>query len=289
MANPADIVRTISGKGEIRITDDFQDTSSIFLYVQVLRKSTNVSINYTWNPDKSFYAHVAFCIDDFVLQTYDVNFEQQAFQVWDGMSAQNLLATKCLASQLIPGESLIAQMEYNSFQANKIKFECFASTALKLTLKGDALDVCLEEHKRPQPPPPPPPPLPQVPPGTPVQVSPGYDDPQGDADTDPFPADEEESGNQGETCQAYNVVYSYTATSDGSPPNRIENQIINLWGEIGAIRAGRDANNDPQILIECRDLADFQPCGDFAEYGVNTLIGAGLSVTFSDPTIDSIN
>jgi hypothetical protein len=190
MANPTDIVRTISGKGEIRIPGEFQDTASIFLYVQVLRKVRTPSINFTWNPDRSFYAHVAFCIDNFVLQTYDVDFENQVFQVWDGMSAQNLLAIKCLASQLIPNEGLIAQMEYNTFQANKIKFECFGSTALQLTLKGDALDVCLEEHKRPQPPPPPPSPVPQLPPGTPTQVSPPYEDEDGGEDTQPFPADE---------------------------------------------------------------------------------------------------
>jgi hypothetical protein len=190
MANPTDIVRTISGKGEIRIPDDFKDTSSIFLYVQVLRKVFTPSINFTWNPDKSFYAHVCFCKDNYVLQTYDINFEEQGFQVWDGMDAQNLLAIKCLASQLIPNESLITQMEYNSFPANKIKFECFGSTALILTLKGDALDVCLEEHKRPQPPPPPPDRVPQLPPGTPTQVSPPYEDEDGEEDTQPFPPDE---------------------------------------------------------------------------------------------------
>lgn len=288
MANPNPIIRTISGKGEIRIPNEYKDTSSIFLYCQVLRKVRTPSINLQWNPDKGFYAHVAFCIDDFVLQTFDINFEQQVFQVWDGMSAQVLLAVKCLASQLIPNEALITQMEYNSFNANKIKFECFASTALQLTLKGDALDVCLESHKRPQPPPPPPPPLPQIPYNKDAKVSPPYDDPQGQQDTQPFPGDKVETPTQGNPCTAYMVTYSYTAINTGGNTNRITNQVIRLWGVIGAIKAGRDSKGDPQISIECQDLADYQPCHPFQYYGVATLTNGGAGTTFTDPTIDSV-
>ena len=90
-----DIVRTISGKGVIKVPKEWEDALNVFLYVQQIRDVKTPSLNLTFNPDKGFYAHVTFCIDDYVLYALDVNFKNQVFEVWDGQSSQNLLSLIC--------------------------------------------------------------------------------------------------------------------------------------------------------------------------------------------------
>jgi hypothetical protein len=280
--------RLISGKGEIQIPIQYADARQIFLFVQVVRDPINKFLNKTFNPDKSFYAHVSFCYDDHVLAVYDINFEQQVFEVHNGMSAQNLLALKCMSATLLD-VSPIADFGYTIFTPNSMRFECYASTSLRLVLKGKTFDVCSDEDKNPDPPPEPPTKLPKVPPDTGLFVSPPYPDDPNDENTNPDPLDQAEDDTGNVECAVYTVTYSYDATSDGAPTNRITQQIIKVFGQVGSISAGRTSNNDPEIKLFSRGISDFgEPCGEFRQIGISSLTGAGLATTFSNPTIDSI-
>lgn len=282
------VERLISGKGEIQIPESYKDAREAVLYCEVVRDATNKSLNTTYNPDKSFYAHINFMFGDYVVQTFDLHYDYQCFKVVDNMSAQIMLAIKCLAAEIAPTSAVLG-FKYNTYLANKIRFECYSSTAINLVLKGTELEFCDEEDKSPEDPPEPPPKLGKIPPDTTIEVSPPYpDDPDGN-NTDPNEGDDIENPPGSQECQQYTVTYSYTAVSDGGAPNRISNQVIHAWGRIGAIVAGRDANSDPQIRLSCQGIVDFeQPCEEVREIGISTLTGGGLAVTFSDPNIDNI-
>lgn len=205
MENFADITRTISGKGVIKIPPEWKDALSVFLYVQLIRDVKTPSKNLTFNPDKGFYAHVTFCIDDYVLYSLDVNFKEQAFEIFDGQSAQDLLSLICaydgildsfvsignVVGVVISRINLIKKHPYLQFRPNVIRFECFSTCALVLTLKGVKYAKCGPEDGEPTPPPPPPPKIPEIPPGTGTGVTPPYPDDPG-KDTDPAPIDEPE-------------------------------------------------------------------------------------------------
>jgi len=218
-----EISRTISGKGVITLPENYFSSLQIILYAQILRRPQNRSANLTWNPDKSFYAHITFCFDDFVLSEYDMNFDSQMWLVHDGQSSQNLLSLICAYDGILDSfvsvgnvigvtlsrTNLIKSHPFLRFIPNRIRFECFADSAIVLTLKGTALDKCDSQDGDNTPPPPPPPPVPPVPPGTPVQVSPPEDGENDGGDTVPFPIDEPESPDGlpfGEECLLYEVL-----------------------------------------------------------------------------------
>lgn len=185
-----EIKRTISGKGEIKIPIEYAKAKNIYLYTQVIRRVKTPSLNFTWNPDKGFYAHVSFCIDDYVLQTYDINFVEQVFYIYDGMFAQQLVSLICAVREILNRQPLIDSHEHNIFQPNRIKFECFASSAIELTLKGEKLDLCDEGDSKPNAPPNPPPRLPELPPETAIEVDRPYQDDPNNEGTEPNPGDE---------------------------------------------------------------------------------------------------
>jgi hypothetical protein len=221
--NLPEIERVISGKGVITLPEEYSSALQILLYVQVLREALSPSRNLTWNPDKSFYAHITFCIDDFVLYTEDVNFKSQVFEVHTSQASQNLLSLICAYDGILDSfvsvgnvigitlsrTNLIKSHPYLRSQINRIRFECFASTALKLTLKGISLDKCDPQDGTSTPPPPPPPPISLVPPDEPVQVSPPEQGEDDGGDTIPFPIDESEPPDEfpfGEECLPYRIV-----------------------------------------------------------------------------------
>lgn len=198
-----DIVRNISGKGIINIPATYRESLEVLLYVQVLREPRNVSRNFTWNPDKSFYAHITFCIDDFVLAEYDVSFESQVYCIHRSQPSQNLLSLICAYDGILDSfvqvgnaigfvisrTNLITEHPFVTFQANKIRFECFSTSALKLTLKGTKLAKCRPEDGEPLLPPPPPEPIIKVPFDEPILTSEAYDEEEDGGDTVPNPID----------------------------------------------------------------------------------------------------
>lgn len=221
MAEFDPVERIISGKGIITIPEDWDEALQILLYTSVVRDVVTPSKNLTFNPDKGFYAHICFCIDDYVLYTLDVNFETQVFVIHDQQPSQNLLSLICAyggilsslvdianaVSAVITPPSRINEHPYLQFKPNKIRFECFSSCALMLTLRGTKLDRCNPEDGSPTPPSPPPPGFPTVPPGTPIRVSPAEPDDPGGQDTSPFPIDMFPDPEPEPTCGLFDVTY----------------------------------------------------------------------------------
>lgn len=228
-----ELVRIISGKGVIVIPDNFVEAHQIMLYSQIIRKPQTPSLNTTWNPDKTFYAHITFCIDDYVLFEYNVNFDNQCYDVFNGQEAQNLLSLICaydgildsfvnigaVIGVVISRTNLITNHPYLRFKPNRLRFECFANSALKLTLKGTFLEKCRPEDGNPTPPPPPPPPTPQVPFDSPLVVSPPFDGVNDGGDTVPFPGDTPQTPGFpfGEPCVLYLVTAAFTSPDFPEP------------------------------------------------------------------------
>jgi len=199
------ITRTISGKGIIRIPSEFLQAREIFLYAQVLRENSTVYRNENVNPSESFFANITFCKDDFVLQRYSMDYDNQMWEVYSSQSSQNLLALICALDNVLDSfvsfalalgfvytrNNSITDFPYASFTPNTIRFKCYGSTAIILTLDGNELTRCDEGDGSPSPPPPPPPPVTKVPPGTPVDVTPAYDGDNDNGDTVPNPIDED--------------------------------------------------------------------------------------------------
>jgi hypothetical protein len=197
------IERTISGKGVIEIPEDYGSALSILLYTQVIRDVRSPSVNLTYNPDRGFYANVCFCVGDFVLATFAVNYKQQVFEVLSNQPSQNLLSLICAYEGILDSFvqyasafqipyikiNRIYSHSYLRFLPNKIKFECFGSCALRLTLKGIELDRCEIDQGNSASPPPPPDPISEVPFDVPLVITPAYDGGDDGGDTVPFPID----------------------------------------------------------------------------------------------------
>jgi len=298
----AEVERIISGRGLIRIPEEFRKARNIILYVDLVRPARNLYQNYEWSPNKSFYAHVTFCLGQYVLQSFDVNFERQAIPISLLQPSQNLLSLICatsgiiaqtglLASALgfsIPSSNPIKNHPYETFQCDEIRFDCYSTTALRLLLKASEFTKCDEDDGSSPPPPPPPAPPPRFPADATLPVSPPYDDDDDDGSTVPAPGDVFDEFPPVEACVQYTVTYSYDAISGGST-NRVTNQTIRVWGIIGDIGAIRTPSNDPQIILECQGVVDFgQECEDLRYIGINTLSG-GSDVEFANPVIDDIS
>jgi hypothetical protein len=253
-ADLPEIVRTISGKGIITIPEEYTSALQIILYAQIKRKARNRTANLTWNPDKSFYAHITFCFNDFVLYEYDMNFDSQMWIVHDGQSAQNLLSLICAYDGILDSfvsvgnvigvtlsrTNLIKRHPYLRFVPNRIRFECFSSSAIVLTLKGTALDKCDPQDGDNAAPPPSPLPVVPVLPDEPVTVSPPEDGNNDGGDTVPFPLDvpEELTFPFGTPCESYNVTATFTPDSGGD----VTTLTLPVSGRILGVRAIVDSN-----------------------------------------------
>ena len=265
------VERLVSGKGIIQIPIAYASAKNIYLFTRVVREVKTPSRNFTFNPDKSFYAHVCFCIDDYVLQTYDINFIEQAFHIYDGMFAQLLVSLKCVSSQIsIP--SPIVGHSYNSFICNKIRFECFGTSALILTLKGEELGFCDENDLSPNAPPNPPPKTPLVPPTEGLQVSPPYpDDPNGN-DTAPSPLDDIETPEfpTGEPCEIITLRWRQV---DGAGAEQ------NVDREVFGVVEGQRIEGSPgfyNIYVTCQGDQS-TGCVELQEFNLFTYTGAEIT------------
>jgi len=227
------VERTISGKGIIIVPSEYIRAKVVYLYTAVRRRPASEYLNVRWSPSKRYYGNLNFCIDDYVVSSFELNFDYQRFLVHSSQSSQNLLSLICaLDATLDSFESFaialglpyvrrdpIKEHPYLAFQVNNIKFNLYSSSAVDLYLQGLPLDMCEDDDGDPQPPPPPPP-LPAIqPPDLPVVVSPPYD---GDSDggfTEPFPGDVTDPPTPG-VCR---VVYDYRdlLNSDNNADNQL--------------------------------------------------------------------
>jgi len=259
-----DVTRVISGKGVIVIPEEYRQCRKVYLYAQLVRPPRNQSINFTWNPDKSFYAHITFAQDDFVLYSYDMNFENQMWIVADLQPSQNLLSLICAYEGILDSfvnfaialgifiskTNLIFDHKYETFVPNRIRFECFADTAIKLTLKGVDFDICDPEEGEPSPPPPPPPPPDRKQPGEPVAVAPPYEGEDDGGDTVPFPIDEPglfPGLPTGEECGAFKITFRVFGIPTAPPEGQVLE--VDVWGVIESIAIVADPILPPPAQV----------------------------------------
>ena len=219
------IVRVISGKGIIKIPEQYRRARRTMLYADVIRPPTRDYVNFTWNPTRHFYAHIAFCYGDYVFQEYDMNFQHQCWDVFTSQPSQNLLALICGVDNILDGftqlaagleveyirENLIENFGFSTFIPDILRFNCYTDTAIRLVLTGEELEACSDEDGDATPPPPPPPPPTPVDAGTPVEVDPPYSGANDGGDTVPAPIDEPTPPPppQGNPCTIYFVRFSY--------------------------------------------------------------------------------
>lgn len=264
------VTRIISGKGIIRIPDEFLKAREVFLYAQVLRENSSVYRNESINPSESFFANITFCRDDFVLQRYSMDFDNQMWEVYSSQASQNLLAQICALDNVLDSfvsfaialgfvytrNNSITGFPYVTFTPNIIRFKCFGSTAIVLTLSAKELVRCDPGDGEPSPPPPPPPPVSKIPPTQPAPVSPPYEGDNDGGDTVPFPLDEPETPTlpTGEECEAYLV----SVRVFGLPGNPPEGEIITLevWGVIQSFSIDPDPSlpGGVRANLTCGDL-----------------------------------
>jgi hypothetical protein len=261
---PVDITRTISGRGSILIPEDANKARNLFLYTQIKRKPRTPYFNRDYNPPQTFYANVQFCLDDFVLQTLKVQYDNQMFDIWTSQPSQNLLSLICAVDGLyfllssvggvlglaLPEESPIKAHGIETYRPNRLRFSCFAESALVITLKSVDLDRCEPEDGTPSPPPPPPPPVEEVPPDEPVEVSPPEEGEE-PGDTDPFPGDPTEPEGpdlpSGEECEALEIVFRVFGIPT-APPEGQELQVA-VWGVIESIAIVADPILPPPAQV----------------------------------------
>lgn len=209
MAEPVVETRTISGRGKIRIDEKFDDCRLITLYSSVLRMPKNRYLNKNWSPDQGQYANLTFCYQEYVDLSFAQKYENQSWTVHNNESAQLGASLVCVydgilerfstLASLIPAQLFdrindIRQHPYSSFRYDELRFDCYADTALTITLIGEKISKCSPDDAPNRPPQLPPVSFPQLPPGTPLSeettpLSPPYEEDEPDKEK-PFPGDE---------------------------------------------------------------------------------------------------
>lgn len=248
----------MSGRGEIQIPlSEFEDSHTIRLYTQVIRRPTNPFLNLNYSPPRGEYAKINFLLGNYVLEEYTCRYEFQSYKVFENQGSQNLLSLICAydgilesfleladcISECIPISKLnrIKDHPYLSYEPDRILVKCYADTALRLVLSSFSLVKCEPGDGTLQPPPPPPPPLPPVPPGTPLDgsnypVSDPYEETPDD--TEPFPGDITESQQPddfpaGEECQQVFVTYKVDYVDSGINETFTEER--GFWGPVEGV------------------------------------------------------
>jgi hypothetical protein len=287
------VERIISGKGLIQIPTEYNNALDIFLYANLIRDSSNPSINFTWNPDKGFYAHITFCIDDYVLYGFDMNFKNQVWEIFTNQPSQNLLSLICQYDGILDSfvsvgnvigitlsrTNLIKNHPYQRFRPNKIRFECFAECAIKLTLTGNELQKCNPIDGEETPPPPPPePPTSLLPPTSPVEVSPPYEGENDGGDTVPFPIDSppDEEFPVGEPCILFRVIFE---TVDGG--GNVGEIVEIVFGVIDNVEIEGSIGNY-SIFITCQGNAS-TGCIPIQRLQLSSYTGASITYLRTEP------
>jgi len=243
--------RTISGRGVLQIPEEYQKALDVFLYTQLLRPNRTEYLNVAYNPGRKFLANVTFCIDEYVYADYAINYDNQVIQIFDGQASQNLLSLICAHDDVLDSftsfavalgifvsrNNSIKEHKYKTFVPNRLRFVCYGTTALRISLRGNAFSQCDEQDGTPTPPPPKPVPLPPLPPDEPVEVSPPYDGVDDGGDTRPIPIDDYPvDAPPTEQCLSYAVTYRLITPTY---PNNLESSV----GVLGVIRGIRITTN----------------------------------------------
>lgn len=285
--------RTISGTGLVRIPDEDIVYRVYTLFVEVLRPPKTPFLNLKSNPPEGFFGRVTCVKDDVVYQVFDIKFPEQAWEFNPDITMQTLTSVKCQykgvlqtfvnlgnALNLLPFSvtDTIKDFKPLTLPFTEFRIVCYATTALKVTLKALTLDVCDGDDAKPQKPPTPPPKTPKppnepypVPPDTPINIDPPYDD--NDNITDPAPIDDDfEEPPIGEAGTIYTVAFDFTYQTAGGSFND-GGSSTNVWAPVS-----QDVHIDGnKIVTNSRGNAN-QPIGSFGET-ILFLLGGGAVFT----------
>lgn len=286
--------RTISGTGVLRIPTENLNERIYTLYAQVIRKPKSPYLNFKSNPPEGFFGRITCVKNDTVYQHFDHVFPMQAWNFTPDITSQVLVAVQCQYAGILQtfvnlGAALglnpyVVGNTIEDFKAlgigfNEIRVVCYANTAIKLTLKAKAFDICNSNQLEPEEPPAPPPPPNEVPSDTAIEIDEPYEN-----DSISKKADIDENFTPppiGNTCIAYNIQYSYTQQNGviGTEGNRV-------FGEIGRIRRFSNPGENG-VELECRGIAGgSRTCSVYQFY---RLTGGPPPNDYINPTLDNMS
>jgi hypothetical protein len=229
--------RNISGRGLLRLSasdNDYKKAKIFTLYIDVIRRPTNEYLNVVYNEPESRYAIIRLYRGGYCIRTIKLATLHEAFDFYLDPAAQALYAVECAYDGILQsfanlGTALgltvtsvvdyIKDWNHTDLMWDEAKVVCYNDTAIRMTVRTNAYDLCPEqEDKQGDPPPPPPPTKPSVPPGTPLAgtdnaVDPPYEGEDDGGDTIPYPDDvtpPPPEFPQGIQCTAYAISIYWT-------------------------------------------------------------------------------
>ena len=201
---------TFSGKYPLSLTDaQMENARMILIDVQVSRPSKTPYFSEKTNPRNGFLGTFCTLADEYVLNRYNIDFEKQRFVFTFGTDRQDIPTQICNLKRETVNLSTVAialgipvfvtDDEYTKalvalpIVERDFYFNCYADTALTVSVQRLNYEAC-SEFSNPPPPPPKPKKLPEpptFPPGVPIPPSIYAPPPPGSGSNyEPYPGDE---------------------------------------------------------------------------------------------------
>lgn len=269
-------IRRISGTGLILLSSADMNYRRYTLFADIIRKPRTPYLNTNSSPPKTFYGVISLMKNDYVVQTYKIEFDAQIYTFDADITGQAINTIKCvydgilvsfenlgtaLGLTVISVENDITLWKNLPLQWDSIRVQCFGDCAIQLVLKGLKYDFCEADDEIPGPPPTPPAKPTSVSPGVATNISPAYTN---DTLTAPAPIDltfvPPPIGNQ---CQQYSVLVQYNNTL-----NQPVQEVRPFYGPIGRVRSVPNGSGS-RLEIECRGIGN-QGCKPFTWYTFTT-------------------
>lgn len=283
--------RRVSGTGLILPTSEQLNYRRYYLYADIIRKPLSPYFSGETSPSQTYYGNISLMKDDYVLQTYKIQYDAQIWVFDADLTGQVINTIKCEYEGILQSfvnlgtalgltvtfvENTIDDWKNLPLEWDSIRIKCFADCAIQLVLKGLEYDVCDPNDKIPRQPPASPEKPTTVPPGQSIDISSAY---PGDSTTDPAEIDETYTPPPfGVDCQAYVIKIRYERSDY---PGETQETIVGGYGPIGRVSISPD---DPGvILLESRGIPAQGACNTFQNWGV-----FGSSVPLLNASIVSI-
>lgn len=259
----------------ILATADLKSARQVVMDVQVSRQPLSPYLSKKTNPPNGYYGSFCIVADGFVTQKFNIEFEKQRFIFEPSTDAQAIPAMGCILQTETDNLALVAQSlgvtvvktpsaYYAALKplfpdlANML-FQCYADTALSVTVQRLKYEICTPGND-PTPPPPrpiPTPPPTQTPPGTSIPPGSYTPAPPGSGGNyEPFPGDGANPPPVGGIeCAKYKVTFIIRDIDNPNSDPEVRSE-ASVFGEIGALISEPNASSPGQYLIflECGGL-----------------------------------
>lgn len=265
--------RLISGLGILQIPTD-PKWRYFRIYVNVVRDPSPDYRNNKWNPNRGEFAKMTWVSQEYVYKEHVLNYEKEVFELpaeecagfvtsplsclFQAVFAYLEVITVLVGGTVIPPD-IPVPFEAVQLLPTQIQFACRDGCALQVVLQGVEQDVaCPEGEPSPKEGDKPPNELPKVPPGESIGVSPPYDPPNDDGNTEPFPGDEEDNGEEfpvGSECQLVTVTFIWETQID-PPGNTV---VVEVFGEVTDVFLDVLGNNT-RVICSCRGIPNLEFC-----------------------------